>query len=310
MTTPAVLAEGLTKTYGELRAVAGIDFRIEKGECFGLLGPNGAGKSTTMRMIYRATPVGGGRLEVLGHPVSDGPNDREVKRRLGVVPQEQNLDEYMSARENLRVFTRFFGLGRADAERRVEELLEFVGLSDRSEAPVITLSGGLKRRLQVARGLLGRPDLLVLDEPTTGLDPQARNRLWQQLVELSRGDTTLVLSTHYMDEAEKLCDRLLIMDAGKVVDEGSPDALIDRHVAPQVVELRLQADDDIEALEEQWRPRVTATGRLPSRLLLYVDDGEGLLASAVTAHPDLQATLRRSHLEDVFLALTGRGLEG
>ena len=308
MAEPIIEARALSKRYGELEAVRGIDFAIERGECFGFLGPNGAGKSTTMRMIYRATPLGGGSLRILGHEVGAGENDRAIKRRLGVVPQEYNLDERLSARENLQVFARFYGLGRQAAAERVAELLAFVALEDRPDAPIQTLSGGLKRRVQIARGLLGKPEILVLDEPTTGLDPQVRNALWEKLIELKRQGTTLVLTTHYMDEAEKLCDRLVIMDQGRIVAQGSPRELIRAHVTPYVVELRAPDPRVTAELEAVLVERVSYTGRLAERLLLYTGDGESLMREVVRGHPEIVATLRHATLEDVFLRITGRGL--
>jgi lipooligosaccharide transport system ATP-binding protein len=309
MAEPIIEARALSKRYGELEAVRGIDFAIERGECFGFLGPNGAGKSTTMRMIYRATPLGGGSLRILGHEVGKGENDRVIKRGLGVVPQEYNLDERLSARENLQVFARFYGLGRQAAAERVAELLAFVALADRPDAPIQTLSGGLKRRVQIARGLLGKPEIVVLDEPTTGLDPQVRNALWEKLLELKRQGTTLVLTTHYMDEAEKLCDRLVIMDQGRIVAQGSPRELIRAHATPYVVEL-LAPDPRVTAeLESVLVERASFTGRLAERLLLYTGDGESLMREVVRSHPEIVATLRHATLEDVFLRITGRGLE-
>jgi lipooligosaccharide transport system ATP-binding protein len=301
-------ARDLRKQYGALEAVAGIDFEVVRGECFGFLGPNGAGKSTTMRMLYRATPVDSGTLRILDLDVGRGRNDRLIKRRLGVVPQEYNLDERLSARENLQVFARFYGLYGKAAARRVDELLGFVGLEDRPDAPIVQLSGGQKRRVQIARGLLGSPEILVLDEPTTGLDPTARHALWERLVDLKRRDVTLVLTTHYMDEAEKLCDRLVIMDRGRIVAEGSPAALIAAYATSHVVELRIEDEAELERVEAVLADGARRCGRLAQRLLLYTDDGEGLIRRVVHDHPELVATLRHSNLEDVFLEITGRGL--
>ena len=313
----AIEASDLRKSYGDFEAVAGIDFAVRRGECFGFLGPNGAGKTTTMRMIYRATPIGGGELTILGLAVGDGQNDRAIKRRLGVVPQEYNLDERLSARQNLRVFARFYGLYGSAAEERIDELLDFAALSDRPDAPILTLSGGLKRRVQIARGLLGDPDILVLDEPTTGLDPSVRNTLWSQLTQLKRRQTTLVLTTHYMDEAEKLCDRLVIMDRGAIVAHGSPAELIAGHVTSHVVELRssdpgfLQslAEDLTKDLTKDQGGEVARTAQLAERLLLYSDHGEELIQRVFGQAPAIEATLRRCNLEDVFLAITGHGLD-
>ncbi|ACY16626.1 ABC transporter ATP-binding protein [Haliangium ochraceum] len=305
---PVIEARALRKRYGSFEAVRGIDFTVERGQCFGFLGPNGAGKSTTMRMLYRATPVGAGALRILGHDATTGAEDRAIKRRLGVVPQDINLDERLSARENLRIFARFYGLRGRAADARVAELLAFAELEERAEAPVETLSGGLKRRVQIARGLLGKPAILVLDEPTTGLDPQVRNALWERLARLKHEHTTLVLTTHYMDEAEKLCDQLVIMDRGLVVASGTPEALIAAHVPGFAVELRAAEHARIAALERELGPRAQTAGRLADRLLLFTDDGEGLLRHVLGEHPDVVATLRRSTLEDVFVRITGHGL--
>ena len=306
---PAIEAKNLRKTYGALEAVRGIDFSVHRGECFGFLGPNGAGNTTTMRMIYRATPIGEGSLTILGLDVGVGTNDRAIKRRLGVVPQEYNLDERLSVRENLTVFGRFYGLRGGPAQTRIDRLLRFAALTDRSDTPVQHLSGGLKRRVQIARGLLGDPDILVLDEPTTGLDPAVRNALWQQLVELKRRDTTLVLTTHYMDEAEKLCDRLVIMDRGGIVAHGSPAELIAQHVTSHVVELHIESEAELESVRQRHASAVSRTARLAERLLLYTDRGEDIIQRVVHESPHVVATLRRSNLEDVLLEITGHGLE-
>ena len=309
MSTPVIEAHALSKAYGNFEAVRGIDFAVQRGECFGFLGPNGAGKSTTMRMIYRAAPVGGGSLRILGHEVGGGENDRAIKRRLGVVPQEYNLDERLSARENLEVFARFYGLRGAAAARRIDALLAFAAIEDRPDTRIEALSGGLKRRVQIARGLLGEPDILVLDEPTTGLDPQVRNALWDKLVELKRQGTTLVLTTHYMDEAERLCDRLVIMDQGRIVAAGTPAELIAAHVSSHVVELRLADPAAREAVRRRFAADVAGTGQLAERLLLYTSDGESLMHQVRREHPEVPATLRLANLEDVFLRITGHGLE-
>jgi len=301
-------ARGLTKHFGDLEAVAGIDFGVRRGECFGFLGPNGAGKSTTMRMIYRATPIGSGSLRILGLEAGEAGNDRNIKRRLGVVPQEDNLDQELTVRENLEVFARFHRLPRQAAERRIAELLEFGGLIEKANVRTIALSGGLRRRTLIARGLIGTPDIVVLDEPTTGLDPQARHRLWEQLVELKRRDTTLVLTTHYMEEAEKLCDRLVIMDRGKIVAEGKPADLIRSYSAPFVVEVRSESDEELQAAERQFSVTIAQQRRLGDRVLLYTGDGEGLIADVVHHFPRCEATLRRATLEDVFLEISGRSL--
>ncbi|MCZ7608320.1 MAG: ABC transporter ATP-binding protein [Planctomycetota bacterium] len=306
-----VKAEGLRKNYGEFVAVDGIDFEIPRGQCFGFLGPNGAGKTTTMRMIYRASPVGGGSLRILGHEAAGGRNDRAIKQRIGVVPQEDNLDEELKLRENLEVFARFYGLGRKEAKARAIEMIAFANLGDKSESRIRELSGGMRRRALIARGLLGNPELLVLDEPTTGLDPQARLNLWDRLRDLKRREATLVLTTHYMDEAEQLCDRLVIMDKGKIVAEGRPRDLIKQHVSSHVVEVDI-ANGARSVSERPELAELTALAkrheRHQDRLLLYVDNGEEVVAKAAHLLPDAETLIRRSTLEDVFLKITGRGL--
>jgi lipooligosaccharide transport system ATP-binding protein len=302
----AVTARALRKNYGAFTAVDGVDFDIPRGVCYGFLGPNGAGKTTTMRMIYRASPVGGGSLRVLGFE-ADGRHDRDIKARLGVVPQEDNLDQELTAREQLHVFARFYGMGRRQARGRAAHLLEFVRLTDKADAKVQELSGGMKRRLLIARGLVGEPELVVLDEPTTGLDPQARLSLWDRLRELKRRRATLILTTHYMDEAEQLCDRLVIMDRGRIVAEGAPRELIRQHVPPHVVEVTLPEEGAAPAKELLGMAR--SHEQHGDRLLLYVQDGEAVVSRAAQLLPDAQTLLRRSTLEDVFLKITGRGLE-
>ena len=234
-TDPVILASGLTKRFDTFTAVDAIDFAVERGECFGFLGPNGAGKTTTMRMIYGASPITAGSLLLMGIEAAGGQRSREIKQRIGVIPQEDNLDHELTVTENLRVFCRFHGLSGADARARVGELLEFVQLTDKADAKVMMLSGGMKRRLMIARGLIGDPSIIVLDEPTTGLDPGARHNLWERLYDLRKRQVTLLLTTHYMDEAEQLCDRLVIMDRARIVATGSPRQLIAEHyriVAP------------------------------------------------------------------------------
>jgi lipooligosaccharide transport system ATP-binding protein len=315
-----VKAEGLRKNYGDFVAVDGIDFEIPRGQCFGFLGPNGAGKTTTMRMIYRASPIGSGSLRILGHEVGAGENDRKIKQFLGVVPQEDNLDQELSVRENLEVFARFYGLTRKEAKARAAELLEFVHLSERADAKVLELSGGMKRRVLIARGLVGNPELVVLDEPTTGLDPQARINLWDRMRDLKRREATLILTTHYMDEAEQLCDRLVIMDKGKIVAEGAPRALIKQHVSSHVVEIDIapsarhanagaQGATASAAQLSELQSLAKRFEQHQDRLLLYVDDGEAVVTRAAQLLPDAETLLRRSTLEDVFLRITGRGLE-
>jgi lipooligosaccharide transport system ATP-binding protein len=300
---PLIEARGLTKRYGDFVAVDGIDFAVERGETFGFLGPNGAGKSSTMRMIGAVSPPSGGTLRVLGRdPGRDGPAIRE---RLGVVPQEDNLDLELDVGENLVVYGRFFGLPRTEIRRRSAELLEFVQLADRSDARVDSLSGGMKRRLTIARALVNEPELMLLDEPTTGLDPQARHALWDRLYRLKQQGVTLVLTTHYMDEAEQLCDRLVIMDQAKIVAEGSPRALIERHVEREVVELRLGTPDQPPSLDGIGGHVEV----LQDRVVIGTDDGDGVVehVHALGLHPET-VLVRRSTLEDVFLRLTGRSL--
>ena len=307
-----VAARGLTKSYGDFVAVRGIEFSIARGECFGFLGPNGAGKTTTMRMIYRASPVDSGELTVLGFDVRTDVNDRAVKRQLGVVPQLDNLDEQLTVRENLDVFTRFYGLRGEQAKSRVAQLLEFAELTSKADAKVITLSGGMRRRLLVARGLMGEPDCVVLDEPTTGLDPRAREKLWDKLAALRERGATLVLTTHYMREAERLCDRVAIMDEGQVVAIAPPDELISQHVAPFVVELRRRPDDpdSLADVAPSLHGAAVRVDAVRDRFLLHAEDGEALIALAAREVADRQPMLRRASLEDVFLRITGKGLDG
>ncbi len=305
----AVVARGLRKSYGSFEAVKGIDFEIRRGECFGFLGPNGAGKSTTMRMIYRASDVGGGSLHILGYDASTPANDRAIKAGVGVVHQEDNLDQDLTVAQTIEVFCRFYGLYGAAAADKVDELLAFAELSHRRDNLISALSGGMKRRLMVARGLIGTPRLVVLDEPTTGLDPRARQALWEKLAALKRREATLILTTHYMEEAERLCDRLVIMDLGEIVAEGRPKALILEHAAPHVVEVDLDGEGEPPEAET-LRSRASASDVLGGHLLLYTDDGDALLAETVTALPGHDIHLRRATLDDVFLRLTGRGLDG
>ena len=300
---PLIEAHDLTKRYDDFVAVDGIDFAVARGETFGFLGPNGAGKSSTMRMIGAVSPTSGGTLRVLGRdPERDGPAIRE---RLGVVPQEDNLDLELDVGENLLVYGRFFGLPRDEIRRRSDELLEFVQLADRSDALVDSLSGGMKRRLTIARALINEPELMLLDEPTTGLDPQARHALWDRLYRLKQRGVTLVLTTHYMDEAEQLCDRLVIMDRAKIVAEGSPRELIERFVEREVVELRTGTDGDAPSLDGIGGHVEV----LQDRIVIGTDDGDGLVdrVHALGLHPET-VLVRRATLEDVFLRLTGRSL--
>jgi lipooligosaccharide transport system ATP-binding protein len=305
---PLIEARSLTKRFGPFVAVDGIEFVIQPGEAFGFLGPNGAGKSSTMRMIGCVSPVSGGTLRVLGlDPATDG---ARIRSRLGVVPQEDNLDTELTVWDNLMIYGRYFDLPRAEIRRRAEELLEFVQLTDRRDSRVDPLSGGMKRRLTIARALINQPEVLLLDEPTTGLDPQARHMLWERLYRLKQEGVTLVLTTHYMDEAEQLCDRLVIMDGGRIVAEGSPRTLVAEHATREVVELRFGRAVELKDALDRVRalsPRVEAVA---DRLLVYTDNGDhtaNLIASdGVEASSVL---VRRASLEDVFLILTGRSLE-
>ncbi|HEY8028811.1 MAG TPA: ABC transporter ATP-binding protein [Gaiellaceae bacterium] len=298
-------ARGLTKRFGGLTAVDEIDFDVQPGEAFGFLGPNGAGKSSTMRMIGCVSPISGGTLRVLDmDPAVEG---ARIRARLGVVPQLDNLDNELTVRENIIIYGRYFGLSRRELRVRAEELLDFVQLSERANDPVEPLSGGMKRRLTIARSLVNNPELLLLDEPTTGLDPQARHVVWDRLFRLKQQGVTLVLTTHYMDEAEQLCDRLVIMDQGKIAEEGSPLELIRRLSTREVVELRFVGDAP-EIGPEVFDGKVARVEVLPDRILLYTDDGDALVP---VAHERLQpqsVLVRRSTLEDVFLRLTGRTL--
>ena len=302
---PLIHARTLVKRFDSLTAVDGIDFDVRRGEAFGFLGPNGAGKSSTMRMIGCVSPVTDGTLRVLGlDPLGDGP---EIRSRLGVVPQLDNLDNELTVRENLVIYGRYFGLSRGELRERSAELLEFVQLSERANDPVEPLSGGMKRRLTIARSLVNKPDLLLLDEPTTGLDPQARHVVWDRLFRLKQQGVTLVLTTHYMDEAEQLCDRLVIMHQGRIAEEGSPQELIRRLSTREVVELRFPGDAPViepSALDGQ----VARVEVLPDRILLYTDDGDSLVPVVHELLRPQSVLVRRSSLEDVFLQLTGRTL--
>jgi lipooligosaccharide transport system ATP-binding protein len=301
-----VLARGLEKRFGDFVAVDGVDFAISRGESFGFLGPNGAGKTSTMRMVAAMSPLSGGRLEIFGlNPATDGP---AIRSRIGVVPQEDSLDLQLTVLDNLLVYGRYFDLPRAEIRQRAERLLEFTQLTERAKDTVEPLSGGMKRRLTIARSLISEPDLLILDEPTTGLDPQARHLVWDRLYRLKQQGVTLIITTHYMDEAEQLCDRLVIMDKGRIAAEGAPRDLITEHSTREVVELRFasEAHADVVGKLDGVAQRFE---ELPDRLLLYVDDGDATLAEvhARGVVPDI-ALVRRSSLEDVFLRLTGRTL--
>ncbi len=303
---PLIVARGLTKSFDGFEAVKGIDLEVRPGEFFGFLGPNGAGKSSTMRMIACVSPVTSGTLRLFGmDPARDG---ARIRARIGVVPQLDTLDTELSVQENLWIYGRFFDLSRSECRKRAKELLEFAQLSDRADSVVENLSGGMKRRLSIARSLINEPELLLLDEPTTGLDPQARHVLWERLYRLKQQGVTQVLTTHYMDEAEQLCDRLVVMDQGRIVAEGSPRELIDRYSTREVLELRFAAGTN-----DQYGAMLAGIGDkqevLPDRVLVYADDGEAALSEAHHrgARPE-SALVRRSSLEDVFLQLTGRSL--
>ncbi|MEV7605198.1 ABC transporter ATP-binding protein [Paenarthrobacter sp. NPDC089322] len=307
MNPPIVIsARNLTKTYGELTAVDNISFDVPAGESFGLLGPNGAGKSTTMKMIGGVSQRTSGTLNIMGlDPESHGP---EVRAHLGVVPQQDNLDEELKVRENLIVYGRYFGLPLSYLRPKADELLEFAQLTDKAKSKVDALSGGMKRRLTIARSLINEPRILLLDEPTTGLDPQARHILWDRLFRLKESGVTLILTTHYMDEAEQLCDRLIVVDKGKIMAEGSPASLIREHSSREVLELRFGSErNGTIGVELQGIGERLET--LPDRVLIYAHDGEAALeqVSARGLRP-LTSLVRRSSLEDVFLRLTGRSL--
>jgi lipooligosaccharide transport system ATP-binding protein len=304
-------ASGLRKSFtsrsGEtLEAVRGIDVSVRRGEAFGFLGPNGAGKSSTMRMVAAVSPVSGGSLRILGmDPAVDGP---KIRARIGVCPQEDTLDTELNVRDNLFIYGRYFGLPRAEVRQRVDELLEFVQLTEKASAKVEDLSGGMKRRLTIARSLINRPEVLLLDEPTTGLDPQARHVVWDRLFRLKQQGVTLVLTTHYMDEAEQLCDRLVVMDKGLIVAEGSPLELIRHYSTREVAELRFGIGEH-EAIAPKVEDLAERVEVLPDRLLLYSADGEETIAKVHERGLDPVVSLvRRSTLEDVFLRLTGRTL--
>jgi len=301
-----IWARGLRKSFGDFEAVRGIDVDVRRGVAFGFLGPNGAGKSSTMRMICCVSPISGGELRIFGlDPATHGP---DIRARIGVCPQEDTLDTELNVWENLYVYGRYFGLPRKEVRSRIEELLDFVQLTEKARAKVEDLSGGMKRRLTIARSLINRPEILILDEPTTGLDPQARHVIWDRLFRLKQQGVTLVLTTHYMDEAEQLTDRLVVMDHGVIVAEGSPLELIQEHSTREVAELRFGVGehDAVASKVEDLAERIEV---LPDRLLVYSNDGEGVLEAVHQRGLRPVATLvRRSSLEDVFLRLTGRTL--
>jgi lipooligosaccharide transport system ATP-binding protein len=303
-----ISASGLTKRFGSFTAVDGVDFQLRRGEAFGFLGPNGAGKSSTMRMIGCVSPPSGGSLSIFGlDPVTQGP---AIRARLGAVPQEDTLDVELTVRENLLIYGRYFGLPRDVIADRTARLLDFVQLTERAGDQVEPLSGGMKRRLTIARSLINEPEILLLDEPTTGLDPQARHVVWDRLFRLKQQGVTLILTTHYMDEAEQLCDRLVVMDGGKIAAEGSPRELIETYSTPEVLELRFRLDEHEQAAQKVADVAAERIEVLADRILLYVADGDLALGAVrgLGLEP-LTSLVRRSTLEDVFLRLTGRRLE-
>ncbi len=306
MSESLIHARGLTKTYGDFVAVDGIDFDVAKGESFGFLGPNGAGKSTTMRIIGATSVRTSGTLTILGKdPEVNGP---QIRAHLGVVPQQDNLDLELTVSENIFIYGRYFGLSSSFINKKIPDLLEFAQLEEKKDTKVQALSGGMKRRLTIARSLVSEPDILMLDEPTTGLDPQARHILWDRLFRLKEQGVTLLITTHYMDEAEQLCDRLIVMDKGKIMAENSPAQLIKDYSTKEVLEVRFGSDRNREMVEV-LQPLAERIEVLPDRILLYAEDGESLLEqiAAMGIHPNT-SLVRRSSLEDVFLRLTGRSL--
>ena len=301
-----IVARGLTKKFGDFTAVDSIDFSVKRGESFGLLGPNGAGKSTTMRIIGATSQRTSGEINILGKdPEKFGP---QIRAHLGVVPQKDNLDDQLSVTENLYIYGRYFGLSKKFIAEKIEELLDFAQLEEKRDAKVESLSGGMKRRLTIARALVSEPDILMLDEPTTGLDPQARHILWDRLFRLKEKGVTLVITTHFMDEAEQLCERLIVMDRGKIMAEGSPLELIKRYSSREVLEVRFGSENN-EVFAEQLKDKCERIEVLPDRILLYAEDAEHVLEEITRAgmHPRT-SLVRRSSLEDVFLRLTGRSL--
>ena len=296
-------AVNLRKDFEKLSAVAGINFSIEEGECFGFLGPNGAGKSTTMRMIYCVSPLTSGTLNVLGMDVKED-RQRDIKALIGVVPQENNLDPDFTVHKNLTVYARYFQIEPRLASKRADELIEFMQLKEKRDSRIEELSGGMKRRLIIARALINDPRILILDEPTTGLDPQARHLIWERVRELKKRKVTVILTTHYMDEAEQLCDRLIILDKGKIVAEGNPRDLIEKHVSSQVLEMIPPSDELIQLVRENgWNFE-----RYADRIFVYTNDSTAVMAQIKGKVPLERSIIRNATLEDVFLKLTGRGL--
>lgn len=306
MSEELIVARGLTKKFGDFTAVDGIDFTVKRGESFGLLGPNGAGKSTTMRIIGATSQRTGGEISILGKdPEKFGP---QIRAHLGVIPQKDNLDEQLTVTQNLYIYGRYFGLSNKFIKGKIEELLEFAQLDEKRDAKVDSLSGGMKRRLTIARALVSEPDILMLDEPTTGLDPQARHILWDRLFRLKEKGVTLVITTHFMDEAEQLCERLIVIDRGKIMAEGSPADLIKRYSSKEVLELRFGSENN-ETVADKLRDKCERLEVLPDRVLLYSEDAEHVLEEIVRSGMQPKTSLvRRSSLEDVFLRLTGRTL--
>ncbi len=299
---PAVRAEKLTKVFDELKAVDAIGFQIEEGECFGFLGPNGAGKSTTMRMIHCASPITSGKLEVLGMDVNA--SSRDIKAAIGVAPQENNLDPDFTVRRNLTVYGRYFGLPREVLEERADRLLDFMQLTEKRDEKIQDISGGMKRRLIIARAMMNDPRLLILDEPTTGLDPQARHLIWEKVRELKRKKVTVILTTHYMDEAERLCDRLVIMDHGRIILEGRPRDLIDRVIGTDVMEIDVPTDE----MEAYVKVKGWQYERTIDRMLIYTKEGQNVAAELKERFAMSYYLIRNATLEDVFLRSTGRAL--
>jgi len=297
-----IVARGLTKHFGAREAVRGIDLDVPRGGCFGFLGPNGAGKTTTLRMILGQSPLTAGTLSVLGLPVPAG--IRQIRSRTGVVPQADNQDPDFTVVENLRMYARYFGLKPAQVAGRIDELLQFLELADRKDARMRELSGGMKRRLSIARALINDPELIMLDEPTTGLDPQVRHLIWTRLRKLKSAGKTLLLTTHYMDEAERLCDQLVIIDRGRIVAQGSPRGLISEHVEPHVIELQGGGIAILPALDGLPGVRLLSVGETH---YCYAPELGPVLAR-LEASPELRYTHRAANLEDVFLKLTGHDL--
>jgi lipooligosaccharide transport system ATP-binding protein len=297
-----VEARGLTKTFGDIRAVDGISFHILPGECFGMLGPNGAGKTSTIRMSYGFSPMTAGSLRIFGHEVNG--NWRDIKSRIGVCPQDNNLDPDLTVAENLELYAHYFEIPKEEARRRTKRLLEFISLEHRRDAKVTELSGGLMRRLVITRALINNPELLILDEPTTGLDPQSRHQVWERLEELRFRGLSTLLTTHYMDEASRLCDRLVIMDYGKILVEGKPADLIKTYVGRDVIEVTAPSRELQDFVVAQHMEHES----LSHRLVIYTHDGEKNFREISTRFSNVGCTLRMASLEDVFLKLTGRGL--